>query len=163
MRLSTAIFLFVTGIITAQTAYYFPILPETVASHFNAAGIADGWMPKQGFLIFQAAILLLVVAQFTLLPFVIEKLPNALINLPNKKYWLAPERRAETFTKMRLFFQWFAIGLLLLILLINQQVYRANLTRQNLSPEILWLIIGGFLIFVIVWMIKFVGQFKIKI
>lgn len=163
MRFATAIFIFIIGIIIAQTAYYFPILPETVASHFNASGVADRWMPKEGFLIFEAVILLVVIVNFSLLPLLLEKMPDSLINLPNKQYWLAPERRAETFVKMRVFFRWFSVGLLSLILLINQQVYKANLTRQDLSPLILWLIIGSFVVFTIVWMIKFLGQFKIKI
>ena len=162
MRFPTAIFLLVIGLIIAQTTYYYPILPENVASHFNAVGVADSWMPKEGFLIFEIAILAIVIGHFSILPFLIEKMPDSLINLPNKKYWLAPERRAATFALMRVYFQWFSIGLLLLILLINQQVYRANLMHQNLSAMTVWIIIGCFVIFTVVWMIKFVGQFKIK-
>lgn len=163
MRLATAIFIFIVGIVIAQTAYYFPILPDTVASHFNASGVPDRWMPKEGFLIFEAVILILVIGHFSLLPILMEKMPDSLINLPNKQYWLAPERRAETFAKMRVYFQWFSIGLLSSILFVNQQVYKANLTRQNLSFSIMWLVIGSFVVFAIVWMIKFLGQFKIKI
>ncbi|HQU85079.1 MAG TPA: DUF1648 domain-containing protein [Pyrinomonadaceae bacterium] len=163
MRLSTAIFLLVLGLIFAQTAYYFPILPETVASHFDAKGIADSWMPKESFLIFELIIFVIVIGHFWLVPVLIEKMPDALINLPNKQYWLAPERRTETFSIFRNYFRWFSVGVLLLLLLINQQVYRANLMHQNLSATATWLIIGGFLIFTIVWMIKFIRQFKIKI
>lgn len=163
MRFPTVIFIFIIGVIIAQTAFYFPILPAMVASHFNAAGIADRWMPKEGFLIFEAVILLFVIAHYTILPLIIEKMPDAIINLPNKKYWLEPERRAETFAKIRKFLQWFSVGLLTLILLVNQQVFKANLMRQNVSPLIIWTIIGSFVIFAIVWMIIFVRKFKIKI
>jgi len=163
MRFPTVIFIFIIGVIIAQTAFYFPILPEMVASHFNAAGIADRWMPKEGFLIFEAVILLFVIAHYTILPLIIEKMPDAIINLPNKKYWLEPERRSETFAKIRMFLQWFSVGLLTLILLVNQQVFKANLMRQNLSPLIIWTIIGSFVIFAIIWMIIFVRKFKIKI
>lgn len=163
MRLSKAIFLFLIGIMVAQTAYYFPILPETVASHYNAQGIADSWLPKESFLIFEAVILTVVIAHFSVLPILLEKSPDKFINLPNKKYWLAPERRVQTFLQLRRYFEWFSIGLLSLFVLINQQVFKANLMHQNLSPLVLWLIIGGFVIFSIFWMIKFVRQFKINI
>lgn len=163
MKFSTNIFFLVSGLIFAQTAYYFPILPATVASHFNANGVADNWMPKESFLIFEAVIFVIVIGHFWFVPYLIEKMPDSLINLPNKQFWLAPERRAETFDIFRNYFRWFSVGVLFLLLLINQQVYRANLMHRNLSATVTWLIIAGFVIFTIVWMIKFIRQFKIKI
>lgn len=161
MRLSRAIFLFIIGVFIAQAAYYFPILPPTVASHFNAAGNADNWMSKEWFLVFQIVILAVIIGIAAVLPLLLEKLPDALINLPNRQYWLAPARRTQTFATLRIYFEWFGVGLLLLFVLINQQVYRANINNHDLSPAS-WLIVAGFVIFTIVWMIKFVGQFKIK-
>ena len=44
----------------------------------------------------QAFVLVVVTACFAILPAVIEGLPPRMVNLPNKDYWLAPERRAAT-------------------------------------------------------------------
>jgi uncharacterized membrane protein len=133
-----------------------------MASHFNAAGDADGWMSKNSFFIFEGGILLLILAEFTLLPYLIEKMPASLINLPNKDFWLAKERRTETFGAIRSYFEWFSILLLALFIAINQIVFRANLIQENLSPLAMWLILGAFFAFTIFWLVKFFRRFKIK-
>jgi uncharacterized membrane protein len=70
-------------------------LPPTVASHFGASGAADGFMPRTGYL----AVMLAVTVALPLLLALLHGLviPVHLINVPNREYWLAPERRAETF------------------------------------------------------------------
>lgn len=161
MKLSRLTLYLLIGFFAAQTAWYYPNLPEKIATHFNAFGEADGWMLKQNFLILEAIVLLFILAEFTLLPLLIQKMPDSLINMPNKQFWLAQERRGETFAVIRTYFEWFSVALLTLFIGINQLIFRANLTRENLSPES-WLMIGAFLIFVILWSIKFVRQFKIN-
>lgn len=161
MKFSRIVLYFLIGFFIAQTTWYYPNLPEKIASHFNAFGEPDGWMSKSNFLIFEAIVLLFIIAEFTLLPRLIEKSPNSMLNLPNKDYWLADERREQTFSVIRTYFEWFAVALFALFIGINQLVYRANLTSENLSSQS-WLIIGAFLVFTILWMIKFVRQFKIN-
>lgn len=153
------IILLIVGFIS-QFLYYYPNLPEIIASHFNGTGEADSWMSKQGFIIFDAIILLIVILHFTLLPPFLKKLPDSLINLPNKKYWLATERRAETFNTLKTFFEWFAIALLGLFIAVNQLVFQANLAKQNLSAVGIWTIIGIFLTLTIIWLIVLTKHFK---
>lgn len=150
------------GIFLAQTVYYYSALPEKMASHFNAAGEADGWMSKNSFFIFEGGILLLILAEFTLIPYLIKILPASLINLPNKDFWLAKERRTETFAAIGEYFEWFSILLLALFIAINQLVFRANLKQENLSATAIWLILGAFFAFTIFWLVKFFRRFKIK-
>ena len=63
-------------------------LPDRMASHFNAQGVADGWSSKQTFYL----ILIPLMIFFNLLPFLsrwlINKAPQW-ANIPNKKYWLS--------------------------------------------------------------------------
>src|SRR5687768_4726464 len=122
MRTSRIIIYFLIGIFLAQSVYYYSALPEKMASHFNAAGEVDGWMSKSSFFIFEGGILLLILAEFTLIPFLIKILPDSLINLPNKDFWLAKERREETFAAIRDYFEWFSILLLALFIAVNQMV-----------------------------------------
>lgn len=161
MRLSRIILIFLIAVLVSQCVYYYPNLPEIMASHFNGAGAANDWMSKQNFFLLEAGILLLIVLEFTLMPLLIRKVPKALINMPNKDYWFADERRAATIETMKHFFDWFSIGLLALFIGINQLVFRANLNNENLS-SMSWLILGAFLIFIAVWLIKFYKRFKIK-
>ena len=161
MRLSRMILFFLLGVFVAQCVYYYPNLPAQMASHFNGAGEPNGWMPKNGYFLFLIGVLLFIFIQLTFLPASIGKLPNSLINLPNKEYWLSEERRSETINVFRHFFEWFNAALIALFIGINQLVIRANLNREILSSQS-WLILGAFLIFVVVWLVKFYKRFKVE-
>ncbi|CAN5787004.1 hypothetical protein BH20ACI4_BH20ACI4_32940 [soil metagenome] len=161
MRLSRIILFFLIGAFVSQCVYYYPNLPEKMASHFNGFGEPNDWMSKQSFFLLEMVILGLIILEFTFLPWIIGKMPGRLINMPNKNYWFADERRAETINIIRHFFEWFSAALLALFISINQFVFRANLTGENLSSKS-WLILGVFLIFVVVWLIKFLRRFRIE-
>jgi serine/threonine-protein kinase len=162
MRVSRIIICLLLGVLLAQSVYYYPNLPDIVASHFDGSGKPNGWMSKSAFFMFEAVILLLILAEFTLLPFLIKKSPDRLISLPNKDYWLAEKRRDQTFASLGHYFEWFSILLVSLFIVINQLVFQANLTRQNISSEAIWLAIGGFTALVVVWSVKFIRLFRIK-
>jgi uncharacterized membrane protein len=160
MRLSRIILAFLLFGFLGQILYYYPNLPEKMASHYNGLGQPDGWMPKNGFMIFEAVILLIIIAHFVFLTSIIERLPDSLINMPNKDYWLAKERRDETFGVMHQYFEWFSLGLLGLFIAVNELIFRANLSNRNLSDSI-WLALVGFLFFVGVWLTKFILNFRL--
>jgi uncharacterized membrane protein len=144
-----------------QILYYYPNLPDRMASHFNGAGEPDGWTSKQNFLIFEAVILLLIIAEFSLLPLLIEKMPASLINLPNKTHWLSETNRNATFAVIRHYFEWFSVGLLALFIAVNEMVFRANLNKQPLSNSI-WIVLIVFLLLVGIWLVKFILRFRVK-
>ena len=162
ISLARIILYFLIGIFAAHITFYYPNLPEIIASHFNAAGEANDFMSKQNFVIFEAIILFLIIFEFTLLPLFLRKMPDSLINIPNKKYWLSAERRETTFLVIKKYFEWFSVALLCMFIAVNQLVFQANLTRQNLSGTITLLILGAFLLFTIIWSAKFVRQFTKK-
>lgn len=162
MRTARIIIYFLIGVLLAQCVYYYPNLPAVMASNFDGFGRPNGWMTKTGFFIFEAVLLLLVVAEFTLLPFLIRKSPDRLLNLPNKAHWLTKDRRERTFAAIATYFEWFSVLLLLLFIAVNQLVFRANITGQNLSSKAIWLILGAFFAFMIFWLVKFIRRFKIK-
>lgn len=158
MNLSKAILFFLISGFLSQIVYYYPNLPETVASHFNAFGEADGWMSRQSYLIFQLILLAFISFFSFIFPLLIRKMPSSLINIPNKDYWLAPERKTETHSILSRRFEWFGIGLCGLMISINQLVIQANLSNRNLSP-VGWYVIGIFLLFVIIWSVKLCRSF----
>lgn len=161
MRLSRMILFFLIAVFVSQCVYYYPNLPPEMASHFGAHGEANGWMPKEFYFAFMALVLGVIVFQFAFLPNLIEKMPLSLINMPNREFWFAPERRGETIQIIRHFFEWFSAALFGLFIGINQLAIRANLNGEKLSSGS-WLILGAFLIFVFVWLIKFYGRFRIE-
>lgn len=161
MRLSRAVLVFLVISFISQIIYYYPNLPEKMASHFNAFGEPDGWMSKNGFMIFESLVLSTIIALFTLLPSLIAKMPDSLINMPNKDYWLAEARREQTFSIIQNYFEWFSIALLGLFIGINEFAFRANLKQQNLSSWT-WIILLLFLFFVVVSTTKLILRFRVK-
>ena len=122
-----ALFLAIVAVGVAQGISAFPMMPERMASHFGTSGMANGWMTKTQFF---------AVYAITLLPaFVVEfwvsrrlaTTPDARINLPNKEFWLAPERRSETLAYFDTFFAWYGCAVLLLVVFVMGLAMRANL------------------------------------
>jgi hypothetical protein len=45
-RCSWFVILIAAGILVAYHLYWIPLLPERLASHFDGAGLANGWMSR---------------------------------------------------------------------------------------------------------------------
>jgi uncharacterized membrane protein len=143
-----------------QIVYYYPQLPEKVASHFNGYGQPDNWSSKQTFVLIMVVVATFATAFPFLITALIRSMPESLINLPNKNYWLAAERREKTLQTLGAQFELFSLVILALLIAINQLAIQANLTQQPLSMNV-WYILGAFLLFVIVWMIRFIRSLSI--
>ncbi|HET7585854.1 MAG TPA: DUF1648 domain-containing protein [Gemmatimonadaceae bacterium] len=83
-------------VIVALGAVFFvasiPSLPSVVASHFGAGGVADGFMPRDTYIMFMSVVSLGVPLTVGVLLRQLRRIPVSLINIPNRDYWLAPER-----------------------------------------------------------------------
>jgi len=73
-----------------------PALPDRVGTHFGAGGLADGWMTRGGYRLYMLAFAVGFAGFLVAMIGVLPRLAPAAINVPNRAYWLAPERRAET-------------------------------------------------------------------
>jgi uncharacterized membrane protein len=121
------------ALIALQATWYWDKIPETVASHTDFAGRANGHQSKELFFAFEA---LLVFVTTGLLSLIAARLPQVkpeLFNIPNKKYWLAPERAKRTiaFIQRRLRFMSTVTGLF--TVLISQLVLDTNLKGHPLD------------------------------
>jgi uncharacterized membrane protein len=96
MRYARIFFVIVILLCGLETARLWFLAPDVMASHFNMQGNPDHYVPKLEFFGFQAQTVLVVLV----LSLVIQVLPLIIplkwINMPNREYWLAPERRDIT-------------------------------------------------------------------
>jgi uncharacterized membrane protein len=160
-RISLTVFLVLCVLCVAQGVYYYPLLPERVASHFGLSGQPDAWSTKTSFVTFYFIITGFVTLLFLGIRFGMSKIPSSLINMPNKDYWLSPERKQETFDFMSHYFLWFASATLLLMLAMFHQTFQVNLGRANgLSHPMLS--IGLYIGFSVLWTIGLVRRFGKK-
>lgn len=67
-----------------------------MAAHFNIQGEPDRFVSKMEFFWFQVQTLLIVLGVGILLQALISFVPAEMVNMPNREYWLAPERRNAT-------------------------------------------------------------------
>lgn len=134
MTPSRVVFALLLVVALALMALYYPQLPERMASHFNGAGRANGWSSKAFFFGVQAVVLLLVTVCFAILPQRIQKLPPDKFNLPNKDYWLAPERRAATIASVISAITWFGCATLVFLIAVTWLVIRVNLGLEPGLP-----------------------------
>ena len=159
-RLTKLSFAMLSGYAAIRFASYYSQLPDVVASHFNARGVANGWQTKSAFFaVFVGVSVLAAVIGFGI-PRIISAMPPQLINLPNKNYWLAPDHLAETQTFLNNYFAWFGCAVFLVIILTFDYAIQSNLRSEN-RPDIsrMWYILAGFLAFVAVWIIRLLTRF----
>jgi len=123
-----------------QQALYWPHWPERVATHFGPSGQADGWMSRGPAAAFQTVLQVVFPWFFVAIGQWVGKLPNAMINVPHKEYWLAPDRRQESLRWMAGMLTWVAVAMSLFLGCLGHLTYRANQTDQKL-PLVPFLIV----------------------
>lgn len=143
----------------AQAVAYYPQLPDVVASHFDGSGHPNGWMSKTEFIAIDLVVLVLIAVLFLWIPVGIGRIPLHLWSLPNRQYWLAPERRDET---RRIFDVWmgaFGIATILLLLAAFQLAIQANLNPPAILSPILTPILVAYFAFTGIWTVLFYRRF----
>jgi uncharacterized membrane protein len=144
-----------------QLAYYWPMLPARVASHFDAAGRANGWQTREEF--YAAAVLVALVLSiiFRVIPFLLHRLPVQFINLPNKDFWLASERKERTIADLDARMTVFGSATLGLLMIVMHFALEANL-RPGGSLSAVWMIgaLVGYATFSLVWMILMIQKYR---
>lgn len=101
-------------------------LPDVVASHFIAGGAANGFMARREYVGFMLSLVLAVPVLIYALGWLGGRIPARLVNLPNKQYWFAPERRAATLASLGKFGVWAGYATLALLCAVHWLVVQAN-------------------------------------
>ncbi len=137
------------------------LLPERVATHFNGAGNPDGWMSRPALLAGAAAFGLVfplfVVAICSLLRF----LPARFVNLPNRDYWLEPERRSATNAAVATHAWWLACLEIVFVGGMHFLLVQANRVQPpHVSNGGIAAVAGIFLIGVAFWIVALYRRFR---
>jgi uncharacterized protein DUF1648 len=140
------------ALVAVQIGWYGPRLPRLVASHFDAAGRPNGWMSRAAFVGVYVGVVFLLTVVFSTIRFV----PPSLWSLPNKEYWLAPERRAQTVDRVADEMASFGSATLALVLATFELAFRANLPGGTFAADVMWVVLGAYLVFVVARLVRFV-------
>ena len=155
------VFLLLCVACVAHALYYYPRLPAQIAHHFDTSGQPDVWGSKIQFLIIYLATIAVIAATFLGFGLALSKIPNSLISLPNKEYWLTPERRQQTLGYLLPRFFWLGSLALLLILDIFHQTVLLHLGKATKLSHF-GLSIGIYLVITFAWCITIYKKFSKK-
>jgi hypothetical protein len=136
-------------------------LPERVASHFVAGGQANGWMPRESYVVFiLGAAVLVPLVLAALLAWIPRAFPGA-VNMPNRVYWFEPSRRDATLASLSAFAWSFGSVLAVLIAGLHWTVLRANATNPPmLAQGTVNTLLTAFAIAVAVWILAWFLRFR---
>ncbi len=157
-NLSRIVFIMVVLLCLVQTVYYYPLLPDRVASHFGVLGKPDAWSSKDSFVKVNFFVVGLIAILFSSIGYSLKRIPASLINLPNKDYWLSHERREETVDFLSRQFFWFGSATLLLLLDMFHQTFRVHL-RKAQGLEHAFTSIAVYVAFSLIWGIGLILKF----
>ena len=146
-------FLILIAVFTViQIALQMPYLPSPLAVRFNAAGAAVGWNTAQYFATVNVVIVAVIVGAFLILPGMLSRRGRFKWRLPNRDYWLAPERVPKTVEYLQRQFLWYGIVTLLFLMVVFQLVVDANkLQPPRLNVARLGWLLASYAAFIIVW------------
>jgi hypothetical protein len=136
-------------------------LPTVVASHFVAGGNANGFMARNDYLGLMLSLTVGLPVFVAAMSCLVRFIPARLINLPDREYWLAPERSDETFAFLQNHGVFFGVLMALFLCFVHWLVVRANGHRPPIFPEALFN--AGFILFLVaimVWLGVFVAHFR---
>jgi uncharacterized membrane protein len=160
MKLPLYIVMFLFGVAIAQSIYFYPLLPDIVGSHFNAAGKVNGTSSKLGYFIAYFGSLAITSSFTQVLPLILKYIPTSLINLPHREYWLSGDRREASLQFLKVHFSWFGVAIMFLMVVIFHITFMANLNQiAEINSLLFWFLLGAFLLFTIWWTVILVRRF----
>jgi uncharacterized membrane protein len=152
-------FLFLAGLL--MMAYYFPQMPQRMASHFAADGHVNGWQSREAFFVLMIVVSSASAVVCFLAPRQIAAKANARINLPNREYWLAPERREATMRYISATMAWFGCGILFVLISGTFFALQANLGPDpRFNSQAMILVLGGFFAGLLGLLVRLVRHFQ---
>ncbi len=144
-----------------RAIYWLPLMPDKIAIHYGFNGTADNWGNKMEFIILMGGLMLFLGMLFFGLSALMTRLPDTMINLPNKEYWLAPERRETSLNTVAQLMKDIGSRTLLFFAVIFEITCRSNASLSlQIDTQLFFIVFGMYLFAVIVSIVYFVKQFS---
>lgn len=137
MKFAAPVLLVGLGLLSLALALWqAPRLPSLVASHFNATGHADGWMPATRFVQIQVLMALAIPALFGLLSWMASALPRVATRMPRRDRDFADTRDTDIGRRIARLVLVTGCGVLAFLVFLQQRVFQANVDHTfHLTPS----------------------------
>ena len=148
------------ALVIIQIAYYYPQMPDIMASHFDGLGAPNDWSGKNFFFGLYLAIVLVLIAVFVFAPRWSVARTRFGMKIPNREFWLAPERVEQTREFLRRQMMIMGVVHLALAVFAIQLAILANFDQQpRLHSSIGWAL-ALYFVFLIAWLVHFYLHFR---
>jgi hypothetical protein len=137
-------------------------LPDRVAVHFGAGGVPDryGSNLESTLLMFVVQLVLFLSIRGSTL--IVRHTPDRWISLPNRDYWLAPERRERAMEKLERLLDRFGAVLFGFLFVLGLLSMRANLEEPVvLNETAVFVMTGLFLAYTVYWTVRLILDFRL--
>ena len=160
-RTSTVVILFfLMALPIAQNAWYWPQLPNRVATHFDADGDADSWMTKANATLLMCGIQVGMPLLLVGLAWIIPTMPGSSINIPHRAYWLHPDRRGDSLIWIRGLLLSMAVLTSLLTMVIAHLTFVANVAGNELQVGRAGLALAVYIACVVALIVRLFWRFR---
>ncbi len=115
-----------------------------------------------------AASLMMVVFQVGIPYFLVavahfaSSLPAQWVNIPNREYWLSPERRRDSMEFVQAIMGWIAVLVSLLAMVVAHLTFVANVSGERLNTRLFGFALVVYLVVVIGLVVKLVFRFQLR-
>lgn len=82
------------------------LLPQEVPVHFDLNGEPDRFSGRAEFLWTMSGLVVGITTMMFFFCWVTPRIPESMVNIPNKEYWLAPERREASYQRIQSMLVW---------------------------------------------------------
>ena len=136
-------------------------LPAIAATRFDLGGAPNVFVTRQGYRWLMGFLVGVVPLFVAFLPALIGARWPQLLNIPNRDYWLAPERRAQTLASVESRTMLLAAVMIAFMCFTHWLVLEANAAvPMRLAGIPLVIGVGAFLAFVIGWIVALRTRFR---
>lgn len=127
-------------------------LPDHVASHFGPGNAANGFMTRDGYLVFMLFFALVLPVFLAVMIGLLPRMRPQSINLPNRDHWLSPQRREATLSALSSQGAWLGSIVALFIAALHYVLLVANASSPpRLPADLFGALVIGFVIVIALW------------
>lgn len=137
-------------------------LPDPIATHFNSANLPDDWSSHQTYWLIQVLVSIVTPMFVVFLLSFTNRLPSYLVNLPNKDYWLHPDRQESTQQRIVIYGWWMACIIVIFSIGLHYGIWMANQQAlPRIDGDLMFHMTMGFIVLTIIWAMSLVRSFKV--
>lgn len=156
------LFILMVAATVAETLVSLAVLPDRVAIHFGADGLANGWGSNSVNALLMTATHVFLFCVLYFAAHLVTVIPPRFINLPNKEYWLSPANRVAAREKIKRFMWRFGVAIFTFFFVTGLLSLQANLvTPARLNLRVFFPALGLFLLYTLWWTMSLYRAFRL--